>query len=560
MASKKTIWWVVLTILATLIIGFILGNYSASHKTLGKRLFLSSGNKINVILDIVEEEYVDSVDMKEMVEEAIPKLVGELDPHSSYIPVEMLQSVNEELEGHFGGVGISLVEQDDTIMIESVVPGGPSEQAGIEAGDRLLSIMDKTFVGSEIDIDSVKYLLRGPVDSKVKIGIKKKALDQVTNYEIIRGEIPDPTVLTTFEISKGIGMIKIRKFSRTTYNEFIQAMAELSNAGCKSFILDLRDNSGGFFDVAVSMANDFLPQGKMIVYIKGRAYPTKESIANGTGSFQDCQLVVLMDESSASSSEVFAGAIQDNDRGLIIGRRSYGKGLVQKPVNLSDGSSLRLTIARYYTPAGRCIQRNYILGKTKDYEQDWVDRFYHGEAFSQDSIKLDKSLKYYTAAGRTVYGGGGIMPDIFVPRDTAGLTTYYMNLESHYIFYRYAFKYVDQRREELKKYKNYESLYFHLKTQPIVDEVVLFASQQGVKPRVNLIAKSRKLIENRAIAYIVSNVLGSEWLYPIAMKEDAEVQRAIDVLKKGEAYPEMIRERARGEHLSPPALSDNSNP
>ncbi len=539
MASKKTSWGVITIILLALVIGFVVGNYLAPQ-ALGRRFFLSSGNKINVILDIIEEDYVDSVNMKQMVEEAIPKLIGELDPHSAYIPADKLQGANEELEGHYGGIGAGFVIQDDTIMVVNVISGGPSEQAGIEAGDRLITVGGASYTGHEMSRDSAISTLRGPVGTKVKVGIKKPLTSKIVEYEIVRGEIPDNTVLASYEVSKGVGLIKIRKFARTTYDEFIQAMAQLSSAGCTSFILDLRSNTGGIFDIAVSMTNDFLNKGQLIVYKEGRAMPREESIANGSGAFQKNQLVVLMDEVSASASEVLAGAIQDNDRGLIIGRRSYGKGLVQKPINLSDGSALRLTIARYYTPSGRCIQRSYVLGKSGDYEQEWIDRFYHGEAFSRDSIKFDESLKYYTSVGRVVYGGGGVMPDIFVPRDTVGLTSYYMTLESKDIFYEYAFKYVDQHRKALKRFKDYESLYNYLVKEPIVEGVVSFAESKGTRRKLHLIDISYNLIQNQAIAYIVGNVLGNEWLYPVVMKQDPVVLKALETLKKGEATPEAI--------------------
>ncbi|MDR1719155.1 MAG: PDZ domain-containing protein [Dysgonamonadaceae bacterium] len=517
----------------------MLGNYFSS-KTLGRKLFLSYGNKVNVIMDLIEEEYVDSVNMKDMVENVIPELINELDPHSSYIPADQILRTNEELEGSFGGIGIGFVVQEDTIMVVNVIEGGPSEQAGIEAGDRLVTIEDSVFTGAGISVDSIKDRLRGVIGTKVRIGIKKKTADQIVDYEIIRGSISENTILASYQVDEGIGLLKIQKFARSTYDEFLQALAKLSNAGCTAFILDLRSNPGGILDIAINMANDFLSPGQLIVYTEGKSVQKVEAVANGTGSFQNNRLVVLMDELSASASEVFAGAMQDNDRGLIIGRRSYGKGLVQKPIQLSDGSALRLTIARYYTPSGRCIQRDYVLGKSDIYEQDWIDRFSHGESFFQDSIKFDENLKYYTSSGRVVYGGGGIMPDIFVPRDTTGITSYFMNLENTEIFYRYAFRYVDSRRDQLKKFKDYESLYQYLKSQPILNEVVEFAESQGIKRRTNLIYISSKLIEKYTIGYIAGNVLGNEWVYPIIMKDDPVITKAIESLKK-EPFANLLR-------------------
>lgn len=539
MSSKKVFWWLPVVVILTLIIGFILGNYFSS-KTLGRKLFFSTGNKVDVILDIINQEYVDTVDMRDLVENAIPKLISELDPHSTYIPAEDLEAVNEDMEGHFSGIGVQFTLQKDTIMVVSVISGGPSEKVGIQPGDRIISIGDSLFAGPDVTNDKIMKTLRGEKGSIVKIGVKRNSSDKIQYYEITRGDIPVNTVDIAYEVSKNIGLIKINKFGRTTYNEFVMAMAKLMDSGCNSFIIDLRMNTGGFLDAAINIINEFLPQGRLIVYTHGKAFPRNDAVANGTGTCQENQVIILMDEVSASASEIVAGAIQDNDRGLIIGRRSYGKGLVQNQIGLSDGSALRLTIARYYTPSGRSIQRSYEMGKTDDYEQAWIDRFSHGESYSQDSIKFDESLKYTTITGRTVYGGGGIMPDIFIPRDTTGITSYYTNLIRNGILYEYAFRYTDQNRELLGKFKDYKSLWNYLKTQPILYEVIEYAETKDIKRRPVLINISRRLIENMTYAYILRNQFGDDGFYPVLLYDDPVVLKAIDVINKGQALPDAI--------------------
>ncbi len=545
MASKKSFWWTVIIILLTLIIGFVLGTFFSS-KAVGRKLFLSSGNKINVILDIIDEDYVDTVDMRNLVEEAIPKLVSELDPHSNYIPSENLKAIKEDMDGHFGGIGVNYIQQDDTVMVVSVSPGGPSEQAGLRSGDRIVMVDDSLFVGPKITQDKILSTLRGATGSKVMLGIKRKSSDEIVPYEITRGEIPVKTIKVAYEVDKGIGFIKIYdKFGRTTYDEFVMAIAKLTDAGCKSFIIDLRMNAGGLMDAAVNIVNEFLPQGRLIVYTEGKSYPRIEAISNGTGTCQNSQVVILMDQLSASASEIVAGAIQDNDRGLIIGRRSYGKGLVQNQIALSDGSAIRLTIARYYTPSGRSIQRKYELGKAEAYNQEWLDQFSHGESFSEDSIKLDKSLKYSTYSGRTVYGGGGIMPDIFVPADTAGITSYFINLENKDIFQQYAFYYIDKNRGKLDTYKDYPSMLAYLKTQSFLNEIVDFAERKGIKRRSTLINISASHIITVTHACILRNYFGDDAFYPVYMSNDPMIRRAVEAIKKGEALPESIASKSK---------------
>jgi carboxyl-terminal processing protease len=542
MNVKRKFGWKIISILLALIIGFILGNF-ISGKAIGKKLFFSNENKINVILDIINEDYVDPISMKDLTEDAITHILGELDPHSVYISRQDLQLFNEDMDGYFGGIGADCIIRMDTIVIMRVLPGSPAEQAGLSQGDRIVTINDSLFTGVSLLDETLQTTLRGKVNTPVKLEIKRSSSDQLIPFEIMRSDIPLSTVKTAYEIEKGIGLIKIYdKFSHTTYKEFINALAKLSSMGCRAFIIDLRMNGGGAMDAAVNIANEFLQAGQMIVYTEGKAFPRQEAWANGTGTFQESPIIVLMDQLSASASEIIAGAIQDNDRGLIIGRRSFGKGLVQNQIELSDQSALRLTIARYYTPSGRNIQRKYELGKTDEYNQEWLNQLANGEGFYADSIKLDKSLAYKTVHGRTVYGGGGIMPDIFVPIDTAELTTYYIKLKDKDIFNQFAFEYTENNKTRLSRFKNYQEMLEYLKTQPILNEVVYYAEKAGIKRRSNLITRSANQILMASYACIVRNFFGEEAFFPVLMQHDPVIKQAVEAIRKGHATKEAIQE------------------
>jgi carboxyl-terminal processing protease len=492
-------------------------------------------------LDIINEDYVDGINMKDLTENAITHIVNELDPHSIYISSHELQSFNEDIDGHFGGIGADFIQYGDTIIIVGINQGGPSEQVGLQRGDRIISINDALFVGDSILEEKIVNAVRGEVNSSVRLGVKRNSVDTIIPYEIKRGVIPVATIPVAYRIEEGIGFIKIfSKFSHTTYKEFINAMAKLNAQGCHSFIIDLRMNGGGVMDAAVNIVNEFLPRGGRIVYTEGKTIPREESIANGTGTCQNGQLVILVDKMSASASEIVAGAIQDNDRGIIIGRRSFGKGLVQNQIELSDGSALRLTIARYYTPSGRNIQRRYELGKVDEYNREWIDQLTNGEGFHEDSIKLDKSLEYHTVHGRVVYGGGGIVPDIFVPIDTTNLTTYYIKLDNKKIFNKFAFVYSDEHRDLLNTFKTYPEMLEYLKTQPILHELVSFAEENGIRRRSNLINKSARQILISAYASILQNFFGDEAFYPVYLSNDPVLKKAVEVIQKGEASPEAI--------------------
>lgn len=534
--NKKLTVWLPVIIAASIALGIFIGNHYLSLNQ-GKRRAYSSGNKINAILDIIDEQYVDTVNMKDLVEGAIPKIFSELDPHSVYIPAEDASLVNEELEGSFSGIGVSFNMQTDTILVINVISGGPAEKAGLLPFDRIITINDSVYSGNKSSQAKIMKTLRGAKNSTVKLGVKRGNEPDLLYFDVTRGDVPVHSVDVAYEAAKGIGYIKVSKFARNTYNEFITAIAELKQKGCNSFVIDLRNNTGGYMEAAINMINEFMPEGRLIVYTEGKSFPRSDVYANGTGTCKESPIVVLTDEISASASEIFAGAIQDNDRGLIIGRRTYGKGLVQTQLGLSDGSALRLTIARYYTPSGRCIQKNYEMGKTDEYDQDIYNRYMHGEFDSADSIKMDDSLKYQTVQGRTVYGGGGIMPDIFIPRDTSGVTSYYSNVVNSGVLYLYALEYSDQNREKLSSFKTWQELYDYLQQQPLLYNFTNFAASKGIKKRPTLINISGNLIENQLQAYIVRNFFDEAGFYPIFLKDDVTLKRAIRILQEGKSLP-----------------------
>lgn len=535
--NKRIAIWLPVIIAASIALGIFIGNHYLSIST-GKFRSYASGNKINAILDIIDEQYVDTVNMSQLVEGAIPKIFSELDPHSGYIPAADAQMVNEELEGSFSGIGVSFNLQTDTILVISVIPGGPSEKAGLLAGDRIITINDSLFAGNNSSQGKIMKTLRGAKNSVVKLGIKRSTSQDLLYFNVTRGDVPVNSVDVAYVVREGVGYIKVNKFARTTYNEFITAIAKLKQQNCKSFIIDLRGNTGGYMDAAINMINEFMANGRLIVYTEGKAFPRNDVYANGTGTCQDAPIVVLTDEFSGSASEIFAGAIQDNDRGLIIGRRTYGKGLVQSQIPLSDGSALRLTIARYYTPSGRCIQKDYELGKTDEYDQDLFNRFMHGEFDSADSIKINNSLKYQTSLGRTVYGGGGIMPDIFIPRDTSGVTSYFSNVINSGVLNLFTLEYSDNNREKLSSFKTYQELYNYLKKQPLLDKFTNYAVSKGIRKRVTLINISAKLIENQLHSYILRNFFNDEGFYPIFLKDDVTLLKAIEVIEQGKSMPQ----------------------
>ncbi|MCD7710626.1 MAG: S41 family peptidase [Porphyromonadaceae bacterium] len=536
--KKKIFIWLPFVIAIALVVGIAVGYLYPRHNVVKHTSTGTSGNKISNLLGIIDAQYVDTVDINDLVEEAIPQIVNGLDPHSAYIPAKDLQLVNEELEGSFSGVGIQFSIQNDTIMVIAVVPGGPSEKIGLMPGDRIVEVDDTAFVGKNvISNDKVLKKLRGEKGSRVKLGVLRSTSPEMLTYEVVRDDIPVNSVDVAFMVNTEIGYIKINKFGRTTYAEFLNGLAQLKNKNAKKYIIDLRSNSGGILEVAINMINEFLPKNQLIVYTEGKAFPRSEAVSNGSGAFKEEQMVVLIDEWSASASEIFAGAIQDNDRGVIIGRRSFGKGLVQNQLSFADGSAIRLTIARYYTPSGRSIQKEYELGHGEEYEKDILNRFMHGEFDNPDSIKQNDSQIYTTRLGRTVYGGGGIMPDIFVPRDTVGVTTYLNTVINKGIIYQYAFKYSDENRTLLSAFKDYKELQNYLEQQPLIREFATFAAAQGVKRNSEEIRESQELLTNYIESYIARNILGDNAFYPILLQEDKTFLKAVEILDKDGGFP-----------------------
>lgn len=545
MSTSNSSRFTPLVIAVSVVVGILIGTFYAKHYG-GNRLGIINGssNKLNALLRVIDDQYVDTVNMTDLVEKAMPQILAELDPHSVYIPAQNLEEVNSELEGSFSGIGVQFTIQEDTIHVNSVIKGGPSEKVGMMAGDRIVMVNDSLFVGKGLTNEKAMRNLKGPKGSQVKLGVKRNGEKDLLDFTITRGDIPQNTVDAAYMLNDKFGYVQVSKFGRTTHVELLNALAMLNHQGCEGLIIDLRENTGGYMEAATRMVNEFLPEGKLIVYTEGRKYPRMEEYANGTGSCQNMPLIVLVDEGSASASEIFAGAIQDNDRGTIVGRRSFGKGLVQQPIDFSDGSAIRLTIARYYTPSGRCIQRPYENGKDSKYEMDWINRYEHGEFFSKDSIKMNEDLRYSTNLGRPVYGGGGIMPDVFVPQDTTGVTSYLIDVSNRGLLIQFSFRYTDQNRQKMKEYEDEESLNKYLLRQGIVDQFIRFADSKGIKRRNLLIQKSHKLLEKYLCGNIIYNMLGREQYIRYLNHDDEAVKKALDILEKGEAFPKAPEETA----------------
>ncbi|KAA6334852.1 putative CtpA-like serine protease [termite gut metagenome] len=540
MSAKKSFRFIPIIIAISVVAGIVIGTFYAKNIT-NLRLGVVGGysGKLSVLLHYIDERYVDTIHVNDIVEKTVPQILTELDPHSTYIPAKDLEEVNSELEGHFSGVGIQFTIQQDTVHVNSVIQGGPSEKVGLMAGDRIVTVDDSVFVGKGLSNETVMRTLRGHKNTQVKLGVTRVSEKEILNFTVTRGDIPQNTIDATYMLSNDFGYIQIGKFGRNTHVELLNALAMLNHKGCKGLVVDLRGNTGGYMEAAIRTVNEFLPQGKLIVYTQGRKSPRTETYANGTGSCQKLPIVVLIDEASASASEIFAGAIQDNDRGMIVGRRSFGKGLVQEPIAFEDGSAIRLTIARYYTPSGRCIQRPYESGKDENYEMDLLTRYTHGEFFSQDSIKQNENLRYATGLGRPVYGGGGIMPDTFVPQDTIGFTSYFKSILSKGLMIQYAFQYTDNNRKKLAKYEDEKSLLDYLRHQKVIlDRFVKYAQERGVKQRNLLIQKSYDLLEKGIYANIIYNMLGREAYIMYVNKSDGTVKKALEILEADKALPE----------------------
>ena len=536
--SKHTVLFPLL-LAAGVVLGLVLGQYLGRNSTTSQLKGMLSrmalpANKLTYTLSLIENQYVDSVSMDSLSEHVIPLLVKELDPHSVYIPASEMQALNEPLEGEFDGIGVVFNMATDTVIVLNVIPQGPSDKAGIKAGDRIIEIGDSVVAGRKIPQNNVVKMLRGPRGTTVHLGIGRQGIAGLVPIDVERGVIPIRSIESAFRIADGVGYVKLGQFARTTYGEFHKALASLRAEGVTKLVFDLRGNSGGFLDQAISVANEFLHKGQLIVYTEDRRHEQLREYADGNGSAQDMEVVVLIDEGSASSSEILAGALQDNDRGTIVGRRSFGKGLVQRQIPYSDGSALRLTTARYYTPTGRSIQKPYTIGDDESYEEDIWNRYKNNEFFSADSIHFADSLKRTTPGGKVVYGGGGIMPDVFIPADTTDVTKYFIEVSGRNILYRYTIEYADRHREALNAVKTIDELQALLDSdKTLVDDFVRYAARKGVAPRYGDIARSHRLIEAQLRAYIGRNTtLEDNGFYANIYPVDNVIVRAIGILKE----------------------------
>lgn len=537
MSRNKSNRFMPLWLAVSVVVGIFIGTFFANRFSGNRLSIINSGsNKLNDLLHIVDDQYVDTVNVSDLVEKAMPTILSELDPHSVYISQKDVQQANDDLKGSFFGVGIEFTIRKDTIHVQNVISNGPSERAGLQAGDKIVEIDGEPFVGKKVTTDEAMHRLKGDKNTKVVVGIMRGKEKKVRKYTIIRGEIPMKSVTATYMLDNNTGYIKIKNFGDKTYPELLIALARLGQEGFENLVIDLRGNTGGYLGSAVQMANEFLSRGQLIVYTEGRRSPRSEYRSDGRGSYQRIPLVVLIDEGSASASEIFAGAIQDNDRGTIIGRRSFGKGLVQQPISLHDGSMIRLTIARYYSPSGRCIQKPYTSGADRNYEEDLINRYEHGEFFSGDSIKHE-GPEYHTKNGRVVYGGGGITPDIFVAEDTLGVTSYYKEASMSGLILQFAYEYVDENRQKLSNYKTKSDLLAYLKRLNTVELFVQYAEKNGLKRRNLMIQKSRDLLERYINSRLIYNVLDEQAWTQYLNDDDPAIRETLRVFREGESFP-----------------------
>ena len=525
------------------VIGILIGTFYANHFS-GNRLSIinSSSNKLNNLLHLIDDRYVDTVNVNDLVEKAMPQILAELDPHSVYIAAKDVQMANDDLRGSFSGVGIEFTIRKDTLHVQQVVSNGPAERAGVIAGDKIVTVDDKPFTGKTLTNEEAMHRLKGPKDTKVKLGIMRYSEKKLRQIVVTRGEIPTKSITATYMLDDNTGYIRIKNFGENTYPELLIALAKLSQEGFQSLCIDLRGNTGGYLQSAVQIANEFLPKNRLIVYTQGRKSPRQEYRSDGRGSYQQIPLVLLIDEISASASEILAGAIQDNDRGTIIGRRSFGKGLVQEPISFGDQSMIRLTIARYYSPSGRCIQKPYTAGDNKDYEEDILTRYQHGEFFSQDSIKHE-GKEYHTQNGRPVYGGGGITPDIFVAEDTTDVTSYYKQASMSGLIIQYAYSYTDDNRQKLSTISTTKEMADYLKRQHIVDRFSTYAEGNGLKRRNLMIQRSHHLLERYLISRVIYNMMKEEAWIQYLNEDDPAIEKALQVIREGKAFPINQNER-----------------
>lgn len=518
------------------VVGIMIGTFYANHFSGNRLNIINSGSsRLSNLLHIIDDQYVDSVNIDSLVEKAIPQILAELDPHSVYISAKDVQLATDDLKGSFSGVGIEFIIRDDTIRVQNVIKDGPANRAGLLAGDKIVSIDGKPFVGKIVTNEEAMHRLKGPKDSKVLIGVKRFGEKGVKVFTVTRGDISVNSISACYMINDTTGYIRVKSFGERTYAEMLSALQTLNIEGADHLIIDLRDNGGGILEAAVQMANEFLPKNRLIVYTQGRKSPRAEYRSNGKGSYQHIPMVVLINEGTASAAEIFAGAMQDNDRATIVGRRSFGKGLVQQQIQFPDGSMIRLTVARYYTPSGRCIQKPFKPGDNADYENDLLVRYRHGEFFSQDSIK-HVGPAYHTHNGRTVYGGGGITPDIFVPEDTSHVTSYYKEAAMSGLILQYAFNYTDEHRPILSKFTEMMPLANYLDRQNLVNDFANYAARYGLRRRNLMIMRSHSLLQNYIDSRIIYNILDEQAWIEYLNLSDETVKAALNVFKNHTKY------------------------
>lgn len=499
----------VLIVVSIFFAGWVFGHRNGRQLTEGQINFLIGSHmndKLTKVVSYIGSDYIEPISQDSLAELAIPAILERLDPHSAYLPAREFKQVEEPLQGEFDGIGVVFNMATDTVIILNVIPSGPSQKAGILAGDRIIKVNDTLITGEKISQTEVMKRLRGPRGTKVDLTLERKDISEPVVVTVTRDAIPLNSVEAAMMMTDKVGFIRLSQFARTSFREVKSAVDTLRKQGMTALILDLRGNSGGFLDQAILIANEFLERGKLIVYTEDRHKQRIRQYSDGTGSATDVDIAVLIDESSASSSEILAGALQDNDRGTIIGRRSFGKGLVQSQIPFEDGSALRLTVAKYYTPTGRSIQKPYTAGDEEGYHMDIVNRYNHNEFFSADSIHFADSLKFTTPKGKVVYGGGGIMPDIFIPLDTTNMSKYYLEVSGRNILYRYTIEYADAHRRELNAAKSLKDLeHMFNADKGMFDRFVSYAAKSGVKPNYKQIATSRKIMESQLRAYIARN-------------------------------------------------------
>ena len=522
------------------IVGILIGSYYTGRSTTSRVNITGTGSsKVAYLLQLIDDNYVDTVDMASLIEDAMPSILRELDPHSSYFGPKDAEEASEDLKGSFSGIGVQFTIEKDTVNVMSVIHGSPSERVGILAGDRIVTADTVSLVGME-DTDVMKHL-KGKKGTEVKLGIRRHGSPSLQYFTVVRGDIPVVSIDAYFMLDRKTGYVRVKNFGEQTYSEMLVALASLGKEGMEQLIVDLRGNRGGYMHIAIQMVNEFLPAGRLIVYTEGRNSPREEFFSDGWGAFQSIPVVVLVDEASASASEIFAGAVQDNDRGTIVGRRSFGKGLVQQPMEFLDGSVVRLTVARYYTPSGRCIQKPYEKGHGEEYEMELIARYERGEFFSQDSIRQEGE-QYRTSIGRIVYGGGGITPDVFVPEDTTAFTSYYREAAFTGLIRQFAFAYSDENRERLTRLRTADKMEQFLRRENLLEKFAQFGEKHQLRRRNLMLQKSRKLFERNIYGNIIYNVGEMKDYLMFLGKDDPVVIKARTILDEGKSFPKVNNE------------------